>query len=84
MSHHYSGSRFWVSPSGTRAWTLPICTPFRSRGTLAKSILIMNVHPSVGAQTLPRPLRLTLLRPERYTSSRSTRTVMPLPISRTG
>ena len=40
--------RTMAFPTGTPASILLTCMPSPSRGTLGKSILIMNVHPSVG------------------------------------
>ena len=82
MSHHYSGPDFGF-PHGDARLDFTDLYAFPKPGDAGKSILIMNVHPSAivnpPGPTTADPSRLT-----RCTNSRSTRTAMPSPISRTG
>jgi Domain of unknown function (DUF4331) len=47
MSHHYSGPD-WGFPQGDARLDLTDLYAFPKPGDVGKSILIMNVHPSVG------------------------------------
>ena len=49
MSHHYSGPDFGF-PHGDARLDLTDLYAFPKPGDVGKSILIMNVHPSVGAE----------------------------------
>ena len=82
MSHHYSGPDFGF-PHGDARLDLTDLYAFPKPGDAGKSILIMNVHPSVGVNPAG-PTTASPSRPRPYTSSRLTRTVMPSPISHTG
>ena len=87
MSHHYSGPH-WGFPHGDARLDLTDLYAFPKPGDAGKSILIMNVHPSVhdflDAETHFGPPPPTPSRPRRYTSSRLTQTATPSPISPTG
>ena len=50
MSHHYSGPNFGF-PRGDARLDFTDLYAFPKPGDAGKSILIMNVHPSVGAES---------------------------------
>jgi hypothetical protein len=53
MSHHYSGPHFGF-PHGDARLDLNDLYAFPKAGNAGKSILIMNVHPSVGVDPAER------------------------------
>ena len=75
MSHHYSGPNFGFPRGDARLDFTDLCT-FPKPGDAGKSILIMNVHPSAGANP-PGPTTTEPFALEALYSSRSTRTGMP-------
>ena len=81
MSHHYSGPDFGF-PHGDARLDLTDLFAFPKPGSAGKSILIIDVHPSVGLirQDPPRPSPSHL---RQSMNSRLIRTVMRSPISRT-
>src|SRR5207249_11005832 len=71
MSHHASGPEFGF-PRGDARLDMTDLYAFPKPGDPGKSILVLNVHPSVGGNP-PGPT----------TNSKSTRTTMPSPTSPT-
>jgi hypothetical protein len=81
MSHHYTGPQFGF-PHGDARLDLTDLFAFPKPGDAHKSILILNVHPSVSFD--PRgPTMFEPSQPMPCTSSRSTPTAMRWPILRT-
>ena len=78
MSHHASGPNFGF-PRGDARLDMTDLYAFTKPGDPAKSIIVLNVHPSF-AWTRRSRRRASRSRQERCTNSRSTLTVMPLPI----
>jgi hypothetical protein len=86
MSHHYSGPD-WGFSHGDARLDLTYPYAFPKPGDAGKSILIMNVHPSVRdstARTRSGAPPSTPSHPRHCTSLRLTRTATASPISRTG
>ena len=81
MSHHYSGPDFGF-PHGDARLDFSDLYAFPKPGEAGKSILIMNVHPSVGVNP-PGPTTAEPSAPKRYMSSRLTLMAMPSAISHT-
>ena len=82
MSHHYSGPDFGF-PHGDARLDFTDLYAFPKPGDAGKSILIMNVHPSVGVNP-PGPPPTTPSRPRRFMNLRLIRTAITSPISHTG
>ena len=80
MSHHASGPNFGF-PRGDARLDMTDLYAFPKPGDPAKSILIFNVHPSVGREPAGADDHASPSRRARYTKSRLTRTAMPSPIS---
>ena len=78
MSHHASGPNFGFPRDDARLDMTDLYA-FPKPGDPGKSILILNVHPSFRLDS-PEPTTASRSNRERCTNSRSTLTVMPLPI----
>ena len=76
MSHHASGPNFGFPRDDARLDMTDLYA-FTKPGEPAKSIIVLNVHPSF-ALASPEPTTSEPFKPG--TNSRSTLTVMPLPI----
>ena len=81
MSHHYSGPN-GTFPRGDARLDFTDLFAFPKPGDPEKSILIMDVHPSIAVNP-PGPTTDQPFAPEAYMRSRSTPTVMLSPILRT-
>ena len=79
MSHHASGPNFGF-PRGDARLDMTDLYAFTKPGDPAKSIIVLNVHPSFSLGLAGADDEASPSRQERCTKSRSTPTVMPLPI----